>query len=122
MGVGIGIVFGVLPGVGSITANRCAARVRMFHNDAGRSRQCTHAFQSGVVGDAQPVGILHPRLERFQPSLDLRPGAVHQNQPDAEAVQQGDVVYQIGKACIGYRFAAECQHEGLAPVRVNIWR
>ena len=79
-------------------------------------------LQRGVVGDAQAVGILHPRLARFQPCLDLRPGAVHQHQPDAEAVQQGDVVDQTGKGPARHSLAAEGDHKGATPVSMDIRR
>ena len=43
----------------------------------------------------------------FQPLADLRPGAVDQDQPHAQAVQQGNIVNDIGEIRVQCRLAAE---------------
>jgi hypothetical protein len=47
---------------------------------------------------------------------------MHQHQPDAESVQQGDVVHQFRKARVGHRLAAEGDDEGASAMGVDIGR
>ena len=54
--------------------------------------------------------------------LDLRPAAVHDDEPDAEAVQQVEVVDDAEERLVGDDFAAERDDERLAAERVDVRR
>ncbi len=79
-----------------------------------------HTGQGGLIRHPQAIDILHLHLAGIEAFLDLRSGAMHQHQPDAQAVQQGQVMDQIGKTGIGHRLAAQADHEGAVPVGVDI--
>ena len=78
------------------------------------------AGQAVVIGDAQAIDDLHVGTAIGQLLLDLRPRARHQHQAYPEAVEQRDVVDQVGEAVVGNRLTAERQHEHLAAMRVDI--
>ena len=80
------------------------------------------AGQGGVIGDAQAVGVFQFRAARLEPGFNLGTGAVHQYQPYTKAMQQCNIVHEIGEACIGDRLAAKDKHEGATAVGVNVRR
>jgi len=79
-------------------------------------------FQSGLAGD--PNAIADGRLQTGvgEPALDLRPRPEQQDQAHPQTVEQGDIVDDIGEIRVQSGLAAERQHEGLAPVRVDVGR
>ena len=91
-----------------------------FH--AHRAGGLLDADQRGVIGNAQAAGVFHLDAAGRQLALDLRARAVHQDQLDAEAVQQCDIVNQPGEVRILNGLATEYQHEGAAAVRMYIRR
>ena len=64
------------------------------------------------------VAALEPL--RFEDRLDLRAAAVHDDQVDAEAVQQVEIVDDVQEALVGNDFAAERDDERLVAKRVDI--
>ena len=77
-------------------------------------------LQCGAVGDAQIVVKFAGQSGALQALVDLRAGAVDQDQAHAQAVEQGDVVNDVGKVFVLRSLAPQHQHEGLAPVRVDV--
>jgi len=68
-----------------------------------------HAFQRRRIGDAQVTVIARLDAARRQSRLDLRPRAERQHQAHAEAVQQHQVVDDVGE--VGMLQAVARQHD-----------
>src|SRR5690606_18013251 len=60
-----------------------------------------------LVGDTQAAHILDPYLPLAQPLLDLGAAAMDQDQADAQAVQQGDVMREAGETLFGNDLSTE---------------
>ena len=75
---------------------------------------------ASVTRSAVRVAALDVLL--LEDRLDLRPRAVHDDQPDAEAVQQVEVVDDAEERVVGDDFAAEGDDERLAAKRVDVGR
>ena len=56
----------------------------------------------------------------LQALVDLRAGAVDQYQAHTEAVEQGDIVDDVGKVFVLRSRAPQHQHKGLAPVCIDV--
>jgi hypothetical protein len=72
------------------------------------------------VGDPQAGCIAELQAPGAQALLDLGAGAMHQHQAHAEALQHGDVVDQPRESRVLHRLAAEGDHEGPPPVRIDV--
>ena len=81
-----------------------------------------HAFERVGIGDAQIVVKFRRDAAQFAAAFDLRARAMHQYQFHAEAVQQRDVVNDVGKIRMLDRVAAEHQHKRFTAMRVDIRR
>ena len=81
-----------------------------------------HAVERLGVGDAQAAVVAAGDVLLLEYRLDLRTRAMHDDQPDAEAVQQVEVVDDAEKRVVGDDFAAEGDDERLAAQRVNVRR
>ena len=55
-----------------------------------------------------------------QVGINLRASTIHHNQPDAEAVQQADVIDNAGKVFMFYRFATEHDDKRFSPMGIDI--
>ena len=95
-------------------------RQQGLHSGACRRICFYHTSERPRAGDAHSVreGGLEARFR--EAGIDLRPGAVHQHQPDAEGIEEREVVDERGKGAAFDRFAAEMHHEGSTPVRVDV--
>ncbi len=93
-----------------------------FQRDAHLSDRIDHAFQRRRIGDAQVAVIARLDAARRQSRLDLRPRAERQHQAHAKAVQQHQVVDDVGE--IGMLQAVARQHddEGAVAVRIDVGR
>ena len=80
------------------------------------------ARQRGIVGDAQAIDVADGGAVFGQPRFDLRPHAMHQHQPHAQAVQQVDVMRQLDEPAVRHQFAAKGDDESLAAKPVNVGR
>jgi hypothetical protein len=69
-----------------------------------------------------PADVVERGAILGQPRLHLRPHAVDQHQPHAQAVQQVDVVRQLHEAAIRHQFAAKGDDEGLAAKAMDVRR
>ena len=56
----------------------------------------------------------------LQSLIYLRPGPVDQHQAHAETVEQGDVMNDVGEILMLRGLTPQHQHEGLAPVRIDV--
>ena len=79
-------------------------------------------LERGIIGDTQAVDVFDLDSPLMQALFDLRPGAVHQYQPHAEAVEQGDVVYQGGELGVHEHLATETDHEGPLTKGIDVRR
>ena len=81
-----------------------------------------HAVHRLGVGDAQAERVAALDVLLLEDRLDLRPRAVHDDEVDAEAVQQVEVVDDAEKRVVGDDLAAERDDEGPAAERVDVRR
>ena len=77
-------------------------------------------LQDGGIGNSHAVVEDGFQSRLFQALGDLWPGAVHQHQSHPQAAEQGDVVENAGKVLVLGHLAPQHQHEGLAPVRIDV--
>ena len=93
-----------------------------FHLDAGTTDGFDHRRQCRQISD--PAMGFHPGSDvaGLQAGVDLRAGAMHQHQPDAQAVQQHDILHQMGEIRVLHRFAAKRNDKGLIAVGVDVGR
>ena len=68
------------------------------------------------------LGRKWPRIAFTQALFDLRPGSMHEHEFDAKAVEQGDIVDQVGKGLIGDGLAAEGNDKHAATKGVDVRR
>ena len=101
---------------------REAERQQRLDARAHLSRRFEHAVHRVAVGDAHAVRIAARNALRRQDRLDLRPAAVRDDQLDAEAVQQVEVVDDAEERVVGDHFAAERDDERLAAKRMHVRR
>ena len=80
------------------------------------------AGQGRVVRDPKVADVAKLRPAPGKPLLDLRPGAVDQHQAYAEAVEEGNVVYQAGQSPCRDGLAAEGKDERPSAVGVDVGR
>ena len=81
-----------------------------------------HAIERLGVGDAQAAIVATGDVLLLEDGLDLRSRSVHDDQPDAQALQQVEIVDDAEEGVVGDDFSAERDDEGLAAKRVNIGR
>ena len=81
-----------------------------------------HAVHRIGVGHPHAVRIVALETLRLEDRFDLRPAAVRDDQVDAEAVQQVQVVDDIQEALVRDDLAAESDHERLVAERVHVRR
>jgi hypothetical protein len=81
-----------------------------------------HAIHRIDVGDAHAVCVTAGNALRREDRLHLRPAAVADDQPDAQAVQQVEVVDDAQEFLVGNHFAAERNDERLASKRMHVGR
>ncbi len=93
-----------------------------FHLDADGAGRLLHAGERGLVGDAQAVDVADLGTAQIEALLDLRPRAVHEDEPYAEAVQDRQVVDQVLEGAIRHGLAPDDDHEGAAAVCVDVGR
>ena len=80
------------------------------------------AVQRHAVGDAQAIDIKRRVPFGQELFIDLRPKAMHQHHPDAHALDQGQVLHQVGQFASRNGFARNAHDKGFAPVHVDIGR
>ncbi len=97
-----------------------ALRQACLDLDAQIAHRLAHGLQGLGVGDAQVAVVAALQAAALQTLLDLRPGAVHQQQTDAQAVQQGQVVHQAVELGPDHRLAAEVHHEAAPAMGVDV--
>ncbi len=99
-----------------------ALRQHRFDFKINAAHRVEHAVERRRVG--YPVAAVVDRLQVLleQLFLDLRPGAVHQHQTDAQADQQIDVVGQRLGELAGHSLATEGNDEGLAAEGIDVRR
>ena len=85
-------------------------------------QQDSHAIERRTVGDPKAPVIPAGDAARGERALDLRPRAVHEDEPDAEAVQHVDVVDQIDEARIGDDFTGERDDERTSAKSMDVRR
>ena len=91
-----------------------------FERDA--AHRIKHAIERRRIGDAVTAVIERLEVLFAQLFLDLRAGAMHQHQANAQADQQIDVVSQgLGKLA-GHRLATEGNDEGAAAKGIDVGR
>ncbi len=88
--------------------------------DPQAARGLLDAGQGLGVGDAQALDIAKAGAAPRQAGLDLRPGAVDQDQADAQAMEGGQVVYQVAKTLVRHRLAPKGDDEGAPAMGVDI--
>src|SRR5439155_25450074 len=81
-----------------------------------------HAVKRLCVSDTQAPVVDAWNILLLEDRFDLRPRAVHDDQLDAEAVQQVEVVDDAEEGVIGDDLAAESDHKSLAAKRVYVRR
>ena len=99
-----------------------AERQQRLDARAHLARGLEHAVHRVDVGDAHAVRIAARNALRREDRLDLRPAAVHDDEPDAEAVQQVEIVDHAQEFVVGDHFAAERDDERPAAERVHVRR
>ncbi|CAM5620330.1 hypothetical protein SSTU70S_01056 [Stutzerimonas stutzeri] len=93
-----------------------------FQRDAHLPDRIDHAFQRRCVGDAQVTVIARLDAARRQARLDLRARAERQHQTHAEAVQQHQVVDDVGEVGMLQAVARQHDDEGAVAVRIDVRR
>ena len=99
-----------------------AEREQRLDAAAGMPGSFEHAIERLAVGDAQAAVVAAGDVLLLEYRLDLRTRSVHDDQPDAEAVQEIEVVHDAEKGVVGDDLSAECNHESLAAKGVDVRR
>src|SRR6185437_1105611 len=81
-----------------------------------------HAVERLGIGHAQPAVVLAGDTLLLEDGFDLRPRSVHDDQTDAQALQQIEVMHDAEEGFVGDDLAAESDDEGLATKRMDIGR
>jgi hypothetical protein len=81
-----------------------------------------HAVHRLGVGHTQALVIAGGEVLLLEDRLDLRAHPVDDHDPDAQAVQQVEVVDDAEERVVGDDLAAERDHEGLVSERVDVGR
>ena len=101
---------------------REAERQQRLDARAHLARGLEHAVHRFGVGHAHAMRVAARDALLRQDRLDLRPAAVHDDQADAQAVQQVEVVHDAEERVVGDDLAAESDDERLAAKRVHVRR
>ena len=75
-----------------------------------------------AIGDPAPLDAHRRDTGGFQRGTDLRPDAVDQHDPNAERMQQRQILQQLAASRRRHRFAFHQDDEGLATVGVDVGR
>ena len=77
-------------------------------------------FQGVGIGNANALVYLGFQACGGKPGGNLGAGAVYQYQLHAQALEQGNIVNDVGEVFVLRHGAPQHQHEGLAPVHIDI--
>jgi len=97
-------------------------RQACLEGDAQLPDRVDHAFHGRRIGDAQVAVEAWLDASRGQARLDLRTRAEHQHQAHAEAVQQHQVVDDVGEVGMLQAIARQHDDEGAVTVRIDVGR
>src|SRR6476469_2218117 len=81
-----------------------------------------HAVQRLGIGHAKSAIVLAGDTLLLEDGFDLRPRSVHDDQTDAQALQQVEVMNDAEEGLVGDDLAAESDDEGLATKRMDVGR
>ncbi len=101
-------------------------RITEAHRQTGRdiklqlARRLFNQFKRLRVGYPRMLMVQRFMMMGGQIGIDLRTCAIHDNQPNAEAVKKAYVVNNAGKVFVFYRFAAQHDDKRFTPVGINI--
>ena len=85
-----------------------------------RSDRLPGGAEHGAVGDAHTSGVARFEPQGLDAPLDPRPRAVNDDESDAEAAQQREIVNDAVKLRIVRRRAVNLDDEGSSPVGVDV--
>ena len=89
-----------------------------FYRNAQLTDGVDHTFQRRGVGDAHAFVVMRRQPAGLQAAFDLRARAMHQHQPNAQTVQQHQVVNDVAE--IGVRHAVAGKHDDEGAIAVGI--
>jgi len=84
-----------------------------FHTDGTGGLLDT--VEGGIIGDTHAIDDSNLGAQLFELFVDLRASAMDEDQPDAQAIEQGQVMDQVGELGIGQHFPTESNYKGAAP-------